>query len=349
MLKVGLVGWGAIGNVHGRVYKALPQTKVVAVADVEPDRRARAAEFLDAQPYESAEDLIQNADVDLIDLCIPTYLHAKYTVVALEKGRHVICEKPMALTVDECTAMIKAQKRSGKVLMIAHCVRFWTEYVYLKKLVDEKTFGELQVLSMTRTGPLTTRSWRNWMLDPKLSGSQTVDRHIHDTDFIIHMLGLPKSVRATGFVDKWGLSHVSTHYIFPGGPAVFAEGGGNIPQGYKFHMAYRAVFDKAAVEFNRHNTPSVMVYPWDGEPYAPKLETFYDVEVASEETGLNITSLGAYYNEIRYLVECLMKGEEPTIVKPEEARVSLAVALAEVESALSGKEVSLEHLADLDG
>ena len=124
MFKVGLVGWGSIGNVHGHAYKAMPDVKVVAVADVEPERRAKAAEFLDATPYASAEDLINNADVDMVDICLPTFLHSKYAVQALDKGRHVLSEKPMALNLEQCDAMIAAEKRSGKTLMVAHCVRF---------------------------------------------------------------------------------------------------------------------------------------------------------------------------------------------------------------------------------
>ncbi|HHW08375.1 MAG TPA: Gfo/Idh/MocA family oxidoreductase [Firmicutes bacterium] len=341
MFRVGMLGWGAIGNVHGRVYKAMPDVKVVALADVEPDRRQKGAEFMEAEPYSSAEELIHNADVDMIDICLPTFLHSQYAVMAMEKGFHVLSEKPMALNYEQCTDMIEAQKKTGKSLMIGHCIRFWREYSYLKKVYSEKTFGNLQVLSLTRVGGLSTKSWRNWMLDPQLSGSQTVDRHIHDTDFVLYLLGKPNAVRTVGYVDQYGLSHVSTHYIYDNGPAVFAEGGGNIPVDYKFFMGFRAVFDDATVEFNRYNTPALCVYPWNGKPYEPDWKEPFSAEASSESTGLNITSLGAYYNEIRYFIDCIKAGKAPEVITPEEARDTLTIVLAEVESAYTKKTVDL--------
>lgn len=341
MFKVGLIGWGAIGNVHGRAYKAMPDVRVVAVADVETERRHKAAEFLEATPYASAEDLIDNADVDMVDICLPTYLHAKYAVRALERGRHALSEKPMALTEEECTAMIEAEKRSGKTLMIAHCVRFWPEYYYLKTVYDSRIFGELQLLSLSRVGAKTMGSWQNWMLDPVLSGSQTVDRHIHDTDYVLYLLGTPTAVRTLGHADEAGLSHVSTQYVYPEGPAVFAEGGGNIPLGYPFTMAYRAVFDKATVSFNSRSKPSLLVYPWDGKPYEPEYEVSFRGEASTEATGANISALGAYWAEIRYLVDCIKSGQKPTIITPEQARQTLRVVRAEVESGLTRKEIAL--------
>jgi predicted dehydrogenase len=340
MIKVGQLGWGAIGNVHGRVYQAMPDVKVVALADVEPDRLEKGAKFMQATPYASAEELIRDADVDVIDVCLPTYMHAEYAIKAMERGRHVLSEKPMALNLEQCDAMIAAQKRTGKTLMIAHCVRFWTEYSYLKEVYDDKRFGELRLLSMSRVGSQTTKSWQNWMLNPELSGTQTVDRHIHDTDFICYLLGKPDAVRTIGDVDASGLSHVSTHYIYSDGPTVFAEGGGNIPPGYKMRMSWRAVFDKATVDYDRSNTPMLMVYPWEGKPYEPELVIPYSAEASSESTGLNITSLGAYYNEIRYFIDCLKAGRTPSVVTPEQARETIKVALGEVKSGVSGEKVS---------
>jgi predicted dehydrogenase len=342
MFKVGLVGWGAIGNVHGRAYKAMPDVQVSAVADAEPERREKAAQFMEAKAYSSAQELIERAEVDMVDICLPTYLHAEYAIKALMRGRHVLSEKPMALNLEECSAMIEAERSSGKTLMVAHCVRFWPEYHYLKTVYDSRAFGELQLLSLTRVGAKTMGSWQNWMLDPGLSGSQTMDRHIHDTDYVLYLLGTPAAVRALGHVDEAGLSHVSTHYLYPGGPAVFAEGGGNISPGYPFIMAYRAVFDKATVDYSSRNKPSLLVYPLDGKPYEPQYEVSFSGEASTEATGANISSLGAYWAEIRYLVDCIKSERKPTVVTPEQARETLRVVQAEVTSGVGGgKEVAL--------
>ena len=339
MIKVGLIGWGSIGNVHGRAYQALPDAKVVAVADVEPDRRAKAAEFFGATPYASAEELISNADVDMVDICLPTYLHAKYAVQALDKGLHVISEKPMALTPEQCDEMIAAEKRSGKMLMIAHCVRFWPEYHYLKSVYDSGEFGKLQLLSMTRVGAKTMSSWKNWMLDPDLSGGQTVDRHIHDTDFILYLLGVPAAVRTTGAFDDAGLSHVNTHYVYPDGPAVLQ--GGNACLWAILRELYRAVFDKACIDYNSRRDPKLLVYPWDGKPYEPEYEVSFSGEADTAENGANISALGAYWAEIRYFLDCIKAGRKPEVITPEQGKQTLKVVWAEVESATKGDAVAL--------
>lgn len=340
MFKVGLIGFGRIGNTHGRAYKAMPDVKVVAVADTEEDRRQKAVELFGAAPYESAQDLIDNVEVDMVDICLPTYLHAEYSIKAMEKGFHVLCEKPMALNITQCEDMVAAAKRTNRMLMIGHCIRFWPEYHYLKSVFDSGVFGKLQVLSMTRMGSKTVGSWQDWMLDDELSGSQTVDRHIHDTDFILYLLGKPRSIRTVGHADESGLSHTCTQYIYDG-PAVFAEGGGNIPKGYAFSMSYRAVFDKAAIEFSGRATPKLRVYPWDGQPYEPEYEVVFDGEASAKEIASKISQLGAYWAEIRYLVDCIKAGRQPSVTTPEQALESIKVVLAERESGLTGREIPL--------
>jgi predicted dehydrogenase len=157
----------------------------------------------------------------------------------------------------------------------------------------------------------------------------------------VYLLGKPSAVRTLGHNDDAGLSHVSTHYLYTNGPAVFAEGGGNIAPGYPFWMSFRAVFDKATVEFNSRSNPKLMVYPWGDKPYQPDYEVEFDAEASTQSTGANISELGAYWAEIRYLVNCINSGKKPTIVTPEEAKLTLRVVQAEVESGLSGKEITL--------
>ncbi len=339
-MKVGLIGWG-IGSLHGRCYQAMPDVQVVAVADVRPERLQKAVDLLGARPFSSAQELLEQADVDLVDICLPTYLHAEYTTKALARGCHVLCEKPMALDAAQCDTMIAAAQRAGKKLMIAHCVRFWPEYHYLKTVYDEGVFGRLQVLSLTRVGGKTTISYDNWQLDPARSGSQTLDRHIHDTDYVLHLLGKPAAVRSVGHFDDAGLSHVSTQYIYPEGPAVFAEGGGNMPRNLPFSASFRAVFDRAALEYAMDRTPTLKVYPWEGEPYVPEYNVSFAAEAEMAETGANLSSLGAYYNEIRYYVDCLKQGREPAVVTLEQAKQAVLTAKAEIASAEAGREIAL--------
>ena len=109
MLKVGLVGAGLIGQVHARAYGNLPDAKLAAVADIRPERVAAVAEQYGASAVRDAGRAARRRlDVDVIDVCLPTPLHASHTIRALQAGKHVFCEKPVARTMDEARQVQEA-------------------------------------------------------------------------------------------------------------------------------------------------------------------------------------------------------------------------------------------------
>jgi UDP-N-acetylglucosamine 3-dehydrogenase len=126
MLRVGLVGAGMIATAHASAYENLQdQVQVVAVADVMPERAKAMGQRFNAEVFPDGETLIEQAEVDVIDVCTPTFLHAKHTIQACRAKRHVLCEKPMALSLAEADAMIQAAEDNGVTLMIAQVLRFW--------------------------------------------------------------------------------------------------------------------------------------------------------------------------------------------------------------------------------
>lgn len=151
MLKVGVVGCGFMGKMHSSVYAMLPNAEFVGVYDVSEERGKPVAEKHGVAFFSDFEAFA--ASVDAIDICLPTYLHAEYTVKAAELKKHVLCEKPMALTTADAEKMVAACKENGVRLMIAHCIRFWPEYALLKKLTVEGQLGALVSLNLTRYAP----------------------------------------------------------------------------------------------------------------------------------------------------------------------------------------------------
>ena len=117
MLRVGIIGCGFMGNMHANCYNNIPDAKVVAVADLRREKAEEVAAGTNAAIYAEGMDLIANAQVDVIDICLPTYLHVDYAVQALEKGIHVICEKPMSLFTEECVDMVRKAEETGKLLI----------------------------------------------------------------------------------------------------------------------------------------------------------------------------------------------------------------------------------------
>lgn len=338
-MRVALCGYGPMGRTHAQLLAQHDDVTLVAVADVQEDLRARAAEECGVETYESGEELIDAGIADVIFVCAPTFLHAPLAIRALEAGAHVFCEKPMGLNPEECTAMIEASRRAGKMLTVGQVLRFWPEYVFLKEAVDSGAYGALQSFSMTRIGGVSIGHER-WFLDESRGGMQIFDRHIHDTDMTLWLLGKPRAVQAFGFekdaATDGGLVHTFTRYIYDN-LAVSAEGSADLPGGFPFTMGYLAVFDNAAIEYSNRQNPSLLLYD-GGEPKAPELPQ----PLGAIQSGLNITSASGYFLEQVYFFDCIRSGRQPDIVTPESARETVAVVRAEIESARQeGRPVTL--------
>lgn len=202
MIRVGLIGCGFMGRMHCSVYSTLENATLVAVADRKPEKATKYGAEFGVPAYSSIAQMVANHDVDAIDICLPTFLHCEATIEASRAGKHVLCEKPMALTLVECDQMIEECEKAGVKLMIGHCIRFWPEYAYVKQLVDAKTFGELTSINLTRYGEFPTWSADNWLADESLAGGGVLDMHIHDTDFALYLLGEPKSTHSAGTIDS---------------------------------------------------------------------------------------------------------------------------------------------------
>ena len=195
-MKVGLIGLGGMGFVHFNCYKKMADVEI-AVADVRVDMAKDKINDASIPVYASLSELLKNEEVDFIDICTPSYLHADLTVEALNAGKHVLCEKPMSISSQESERMIEASKKNGKLLMIAHVVRFMSPYVYLKSVISSGELGKPIHITMNRLSEAPKWSWENWMLDEEKSGGVPLDLSIHDIDFTQYVFGQPKEVIAT--------------------------------------------------------------------------------------------------------------------------------------------------------
>jgi predicted dehydrogenase len=321
MLKVALVGIGFMGRMHSTVYGTLPNAKVVATVDYDLARAKEAAETHGAQWFTNLADAFANVEIDAVDICLPTDEHRTFTVEAAEAGKHVLCEKPMALTLEDADAMIAAAKANNVRLMIAHCIRFWPEYAYVTQLQCESTLGRLLSINLTRYGEFPSWSSEAWLEDETRAGGGSLDMHIHDTDYALGLLGEPGEVVSFGTDDGRGIGQIFTTMHFPGGEIAHLEGGWNLPSKTPFKMAFRAIFERGA---------AIM----DGGPltiYAPGAEPMVPEFPKMQTTGGgNISDLGGYYHEIKYFVDRVLSGEPFEITNAESSRRTLEVALNEI-------------------
>jgi predicted dehydrogenase len=340
MIKVGLVGLGFIGRMHLSRILDSEQADLVAVADLDLERLRRAGAEGTAHPallpleipegvatFATLNAMLQGADLDVVDVCLPTFLHAASTVKAAEAGKHVLCEKPMALTLDECQAMIDAASANGVQLMVAQCIRFWPEYVYLKDTYDSQRLGRLQSLSLRRVAAPPTWSWEAWLLSARRSGGAIVDLHIHDVDFCNFMLGPPRAVFAQGIEQgiTGGIDFVAGNLLYPG-MKVTAEAGWIRAPGFRSPHSFEALFERGLVRMAADQQQRLMVYEEGREPYAPQL-----------------SGPDGYTAEIEFFLDCLAQGQDvASPFAPQSSQTSLKIVLLERESIARGAIVPFE-------
>ena len=336
MIRVGLVGYGFMGRMHAECYAAAG-AKVVSVADVEAERREMAASALGCKAYETVQDLLNQSEVDLIDVCTPTYLHEEIIMAATSAGKHVFCEKPLSISNESCDRIVSAVKQAGVKFMTGHVVRFWPECIVMKKELDSGRLGEPVWASARRLSPPATWAWQGWLGDPAKSGGAVLDLHIHDIDFLSWILGPPNRVFSTGLTtDKGALDTALT--ILIGDVSGEAEASLAMPEGFPFTNSILVVCEKGSVVFDLNSEHSLIVRP-AGQP-----EEYPEVPqpvAQSAQAGGNVSSLGGYYNEIEYFLNCLKNDRQPEIITPEEAAFAVRLCLAARKSAETGEVVAV--------
>ncbi len=341
MINVGIIGAGFIGRNHFNQYEQLAgRSRVVMLCDKEAERRAGdwsnvGGNVADTQgtrrdlgairPCSDWKVLVSDPQVQLVDICAPTFLHAEITDSALEAGKHVLCEKPMALDLKQCDAMLDAARRAPGRFMIAQCIRFWPQYVYLKQAHDDRRFGDLKSLHLRRRASTPGYTLNNWIVNPDLSGGAILDLHVHDVDYALYLLGKPASVYAQAYPRPNGaFDRVHALWDYGPGRVVQLEGFWDMPPAFGFDCGFSAVFERGAVEWNLASGKPLTVFLPDGGTDTPPV---------IEHDG--------YYGEIDYFLGCIERGEAPKTSTPEQSRTAVALALAEKDSALRRESVKI--------
>lgn len=323
MFKVGLIGCGYMGTMHKNCYAALgDKVEIAAVADVRREKAEELAAGTNAVIYDSAEALINNADVDYVDICLPTYLHAQYAIAAMKKGMHVFVEKPLCMNEEECAAILKTQEETGKLAQVGQVIRFWDEYVWLKNVKESGVYGKIISANFKRLSPIPGWAWENWLHDKEKSGGMALDLHVHDIDYIRYLMGEPKEVKASGINDANGLTeYMMTTYVYDDAVAT-AEGSWSFPGDFRFTMAYCVRFEKATV-CHDSGTGEFIIYPVTGGTEKPVIEKSFEGSVS----GGNVSSLGGYFNELSYFLDRLADPSLPDIASLKEGARSVELAL----------------------
>ena len=338
MLKAGLYGFGGIAHTHKKAYEmnaadGVP-VQVVAACDITPERFIDNVEInisLDSgaqnaaiHAYPSIDEMLANEELDIVDVCLPTYLHADAAIAMLEKGYNVISEKPMARTYADCLRMVEASKKAKGKLMIGQDMRFRPEYLYLKELIDRGTYGKVISAYFNRLSNPPIWAWNNWYMDPGKSGGCMLDMHIHDVDMTRFLFGEPRYVSCVSRDVQSKYDSNYTRFIYDDGKIAVAVGDWSQPGGFAFDQNYRVSFEGATVVYSGLSE-TVTVYSADGKS-APAPIVITDGKV----------------NEIRFFTEMILNNAENTKTAPEISAGTIFLIEKMRESAgLNGKPISV--------
>ncbi|MBU0754438.1 MAG: Gfo/Idh/MocA family oxidoreductase, partial [Planctomycetes bacterium] len=317
------------------VLTSLADPSAASFSELEKDVQGKASkegiETLNrATRFEKAGDLLGSGKADAVILCLPTHLHEKTAIHAFKEGLHVLCEKPIALTPDAADAMIAAADAAERCFMIAHCLRFWPEYLYLRNCHLKGPFGQLLSLNLWRSSGMPEWSAGGWILDRKKSGGPLIDQHIHDVDIVLSMFGRPDRLSATAQASRTSkdLDIIHTQYSYEAGPQVHLHGGWSCAP-VPFSAGYEAWFEKGFVRYSSNGTPTLEVY--QTKKIGPR--------------NVTIPPWDAYEEELRYFLGCILNDRKPELCLPSDSRTALLLALKAREAALEGTILTRGDLA----
>ncbi|MBV6716690.1 Gfo/Idh/MocA family oxidoreductase [Paenibacillus chitinolyticus] len=337
-MKVAVIGCGTMGRTHAAEWKRMPGIRLAGVCDAQEGTARSLADRLETEAYEDFDRMIGEADPDIVDICLPTHLHKEFIFKAARTGRHVICEKPIALSADEAEEAAAECKKQGVRLFIGHVVRFFPSYADIRRKAAEGTIGTPAVLHAKRMGANPGLA-KPWYANSDKSGGVILDLMIHDIDFAQSLFGRAVSVyamnRREGNTDyalatlRFGsgeIAHLEAYWGFPGPFTTDVELAGT----------------GGVLRFNSENAVSLRVFKAKGAA----------AEAAAEKAAVPVpkspSTYNPYYLELAHFADCVRTGREPEVTA-EDACSALRTSLAVIESARTGRPVKLKDINAREG
>lgn len=358
MVRIGIVGIGFMGWTHfAASTKISDQGKptgsklkgaaVTAICARSPEKlagdwtsiqgnfgpRAPKLDLSKISAYDNVTDLLADPDIDLVDICLPNDQHEPIALAALQAGKHVLVEKPIAVDPKAADRMVAAAAKSGKLLMVGQVLPFFSEFQFAADCVTTGKYGKLLAAHFRRV--ITPPKWSADMSDFRRLGGWGIDLHIHDNHFIRLACGLPQQVFSRGLLQEGFVNHVHTQYVFDdAGPTVSAVSGGIAASGLEFVHGYELYFEKATVMYSAGtiggqwcvDRPLSVIA--GGKVTAPKLKG-----------GTEWCS--AFTSELQAAADAVKTGTPPPLLSAELARDALKMCHAEAKSIATGKAVKV--------
>lgn len=318
-LGIGIVGAGNIGSRHARFWSRVPGAGVVAIADT---HNGAAENLAGAYPgslaYFDASELIADPNVHVVHVCVPTHLHKGIAIAAAQAGKHVLCEKPMALTLPDCDAITEAATQANVHFSVGHVTRFFPEYALAKRQVESGAVGVPAVVRTRRAGAFPKTAW---FADTEQSGGVIADLVVHDLDWLQWCFGPVARVFAR-VAKSPGFEYALLTLRHESGVIAHAEGVWGEPTG--FHTAFEIAGSSGLLT---HDSRSARTLVAGTRPGTDGVVSVMNAPLSPADD--------PYYKQVQAFADAV-QGKAAVAVTPAEARSAVAVALAALESARTG-------------
>lgn len=332
MLRIGLIGSGYIGAVHASAYQKMESTTLVAVADVSEIAGRKISERFGCRYYPQAEQMLQNEEIDVVDICVPTFLHEQYVVLAACCRKHVLCEKPFGLSTESCRRMQRACAEAGVKLMVAQASRWIPEFIKAKALLREGVLGEIHMVSAKRLSQ--PPAWTGWHRDPRKSGGGLYDLHVHNLDYLYDLFGEVVSVYAMGWKSETGCwNHVTTNLVFKSGVSAVDEASLEMVGDYPFSIGLRIVGDSASLDYDFSGGANI-------EHCDTAKNTFVLYGKQQPAQKVEIDNTDPYEAELFAFTDAILH-DRPVPISPEDSVYVMSIVEAIQESLETGRVVYL--------
>jgi predicted dehydrogenase len=311
-MRIAVLGLGFMGSTHIQALQNIPGVTLAAIFSRNEKKLSGdlssvqgniggpggAYDFSSVRRCTLIESILEDPDIDAVDICLPTDLHAAVAVEALRAGKDVLLEKPMALDAASARRVIAEAAAQGRILMTAQVLRFMAPYRALITALEEGRLGTIRHATFRRR--CAAPAWSGWLADPKHSGGGVFDLLIHDVDIALRLFGPPAFVSAFGYEDlPRGIDVISGQLHYPAQGTAIIAGGWHHPKSYPFSMEYTVVADEGTVEYSSQGRdPSL--YSADGAA-----------------TPLPLENTDGYREEIAYFIECCRTRTQPSLCPPE--------------------------------
>lgn len=337
--RFGIIGCGRISKIHTAVISELNGAELTAVCDIVRERAEAYAQKLNCEVYTDYREMLKKKDIDVINICTPTHMHAQMAIDAAEAGKHVVSEKPIAITLNDADTMIETCKKNGVKLFVVKQNRYNPPIIKLKEALDQGRFGKI-FYGKTAVYWQRDQSYYDeniWFKNRKMGGGVLINQASHNIDMLCWLMGPVKSVYAK--IDT--MTHKIETEDFGIGMVKFKSGAWGIIEATT--SVYPKNIEGSITIFGENGSVKV------GGIQMNEMQLWEFKDVKSEDSGYSRYSTippDVYgYGHIEFMKEVLrvLNGKNVNYVDGNEGKVSLELISAMYESAKIGKEVRMSE------